>query len=189
MQSPPPVPQVPPPPLMQAPSPVKQAPPAPVPPMPQEVVVGVIPGAVRQSGLMGLKMETFVIVLTNLRLLFAVQTQAMMMDNVKQARNAAKQQGAGFFGQWGAQLGANSGQQYLGMQPQQILAENPGNYFLPANQLRRIHLKEVDDDDGGATQYFIEFEALSGKQKFRLNHMRTRELKKQLQQYYGNIVR
>lgn len=157
--------------------------------MPQEVVVGIIPGAVRQSGLMGLKMEYFVIVLTNLRLLFAAQTQKMMADNVKQARDAAKQQGAGFFKQWGAQLGANSGQQYLGMQPQQILAETPGNYFLPANQLRRIHLKEVDDDDGGTTQYFIEFEAVSGKQKFRLNHMRTRELKKQLQQYYGNIVR
>jgi hypothetical protein len=155
----------------------------------QEVVLGVIPGAARQSGFMGMKMESFVIVLTNLRVLFAAQTNQMMQDNIKQARQEAKQKGAGFFGQWGAQLGANAGQQYMSMPPQQIMAEHPNNFFLPANQLRRIRLKEQDDNQGGVTQYFIEFETPGGKYKFRLSYINSRAVKKQLQQFYGNIVR
>ncbi len=146
-------------------------------------------GVVRRSGVMGLKMENFVIVMTGLRIIFAFQTNQMLQDNVMRARDEAKQQGKGFFGQWGAQLSANTGQHYLQMHPEQILAEHPNNFHIPANQLRRIRLHEHDDDEGGRTTYTIEFETPGGKYKYDVNYMNTRSVKKLLTEIYGNIVK
>lgn len=172
------------------PAPAPPAAAAPVPPaVPQEAVVGVIPGAVRRSGLLGLKGEGFVIVLTNLRIIFAAQTAQMLRENVQQARDSAKQEGKGFFGQWGAQLKANQGQPYFEMNPQHILTEQPANFFYYANQLRSIRLREEHDNENSISTYNIEFDTPGGKHKFHFNQLDMRGVKKVLQQLYGNIVR
>ena len=163
-------------------------PPPPV-PSPQEPVLAILSGVNRRTGFMGLKFEPFVIVFTAQRILFAAQTTEMMKQNVQAARDAAKADGKGFLGQWGAQLSSNSGQQYLSMTPEQILAEQPANFFLPASQLKRIQLREYDDNEGGPTTYTIQFETPSGKHKFDVSNMDTRKRKQQLQQIYGDIIR
>lgn len=156
---------------------------------PQECALAVLPGAVRRSGLMGLKHEMFVIVFTDRRVVFAAQTSEMMKANIQRARDAAKVEGKGFFGQWGAQFGANSGSEYLQIPPQQILAEQPANFYLNNDQMRRIRLNEQHDDESAISTYTLEFETLGGKFKFHFNNMDIRGWKKQLQQYYGSIVR
>ena len=157
----------------------------------QETVIGVIPGGMRRSGFMGLKMEAFVIVLTTSRILFAAQTSEMMKANIQRARDQAKQQGKNFFGQWGAQFGANSGEEYLCKSPQFILAEQPTNFYINADQLRSIHLWESQSSDENSVNstYYIEFEIPGGKHKFSFNALNIREQKRRLQQFYGNIVR
>lgn len=163
----------------------------PAPAAPSETVLAVLPGAVRHSGFLGVKTESFVIVFTSLRVLFAAQTAEMMKANVMQARDAAREQGKGFFGQWGAQFGANAGREYLQRSPQDILAEQPTNFFLAVNQLRRMHLWEAQssDDDSVRISYYIEFETGAGKHKFSINDLDLRAWKQQLQQLYGSIVR
>jgi len=175
-----------------APSLTAASTPAPVVPassQPQETILGVIPGANRRSGFMGMKIENFVIVITNLRVIFAAQTAQMMQANVQRARLEAKEGGKGFFGQWGAQFGANSGRQYFELAPQQILTEQPTNFFLPANQMRSIKLWESQGDEDSTSTYYMEFDTPAGKHKFDFGSLNIRALKDQLRQIYGNIVR
>ena len=155
---------------------------------PQEPVLGVLPGASRSTGLMGMKKENYVIVVTSHRLIFARQTNQMMQANIRRAREAAKQQGKGFFGQWGAQLGANMGNHYLSWPPQNILGEHPDNWFLFNNQVRSARLKSEGDEDQ-AVRYQLELKATSGKFQFTFLFLNEGEARNLLRQTLGNVVR
>lgn len=157
----------------------------------RETVLNVIPGAQRHSGFLGIKIETFHIVLTNTRILFAAQSGDMMKANVQRARDQAKDQGKGFFGQWGAQFKANSGHEYMDKSPQFILAEQPGNFYINVDQLRSIKVWEHQSSDENSyhSDYYIEFEIPGGKHKFSFNSLNVREWKREFQRLYGNIVR
>lgn len=119
-----------------------------------EHVIAVIPNTTLKAGLMGLKSKQHTVVVTDLRVLFAQMTVQMMKQLVADARDNAKADGKGFFGQWGAQMGAYSGlaQRYLEMAPEQILAENPGNFAVDRSTIRKAQLKNgYTDDNGGGT--------------------------------------
>lgn len=154
-----------------------------------ETVVGIIPGATRHSGFIGIKTESFIVVLTNMRIIFAAQTSEMMQANIKRAKDEAKQQGKGFFGQWGAQFGANSGHRYLEIPLQQILAEQPTNFYITRDQLQSVRVWESSGDEDAVSTYYMEFRTAGGKHKFTFGQLNVRDLKKQLQNIYGNIVR
>ena len=154
-----------------------------------ETIRLILPGANRHSGFLGLKVEVFMIICTELRIIFAHQTAEMMRENVKQARLQAEAQGKGFFGKWGAQLGANSGRKYWEKEPEQILAEQPDNFAIQREDLRSIRLREEYNGEDASTTHRIEFETTTGKHKFRLGDINAREYKKQLQAVYGGIVR
>jgi hypothetical protein len=126
------------------------------------MVCGVIPGAIQRKGMLGLSQQAFTLVLTNYRVIFAMQTNQMMQEQVRYAREAAKQAGKGFFGQWGAQLSASS-KYYLQKPPEAILAEQPGNFFIPHNQLRAVKFHVVHGGDESPDEYRMEFDAVSGK--------------------------
>lgn len=155
----------------------------------QETTHIVLSGAARHSGFLGIKVDSFVIVFTNLRIIFAHQTVQMMNENVKRARDEAEQQGKGFFGKWGAQLGANSGRHYWEMPPQQVLAEQPTNFAIHREQLRSIRMRQEYSDENSPDTYQMEFDMAAGKHKFKFGSLNMRELKKQIQAIYGNIVR
>lgn len=167
------------------------APPAPqaAPAQMQETIHIVLGGGNRHSGFLGFKVESFMIVFTDLRVIFAHQTTQMMSENVKRARDEAEQQGKGFFGKWGAQFGANSGKHYWHMPPQQILAEQPTNFAINREHLRSIRMRQEYTDENAPDSYQMEFDTVAGKHKFKFGHLNTRELKKQIQSIYGNIVR
>jgi hypothetical protein len=186
----------------QAPLPPAPAPPPPVPApgpayAPQaaaptanpETIHLILSGAQRHSGFLGLKIEPFIIVFTNLRIIFAFQTTRMMQENVRQARQQAEQEGKGFFGKWGAQLGANSGKQYQQVPPQQILAETPNNFAIHREHLRSIRMREDYSAEDSPSTYTMEFDTVAGKHKFKFGHLNMRDLKKFFQQLYGDIVR
>ena len=164
--------------------------PQPEAPMPsRETICLVLQGAARHSGFLGLKVEQFVIVFTNLRIIFAFQSMDKMKENMLRARAEAEKAGKGFFGKWGAQLGANTGKEYWEIPPHEALVETASNFAIDREHLRSIRLREETGDENAVSTYRMEFHTTEGKHKFRFGNMNMRELKKQLNQLYGNIVR
>lgn len=156
---------------------------------PAEPILGAIPGATYGTGFLGMRKQNFTIVVTAQRLIFARQTDAMMRENVQRARQQAKQGGAGFFGRLGAQLGANSGEHYLAMPAQQILAEHPENWFLFNNQVNTARLKQNAFDDDEAVTYALELKAGSGKYHFDFQSLNMRHARQILKQALGKALR
>ena len=165
--------------------------PSPQPPFPQwdEEILGVMAGAARKKGLLGLAADHFTLVFTNQRLIFAYQTSEMMKANVQKAKDAARQQGKGFFGQWGAVLTANSGSHYCGMQPAAILAEHPANYVLLYHQIRSAKLRESYDSEGGPDYVYLELETVSGKMNLQFNQLDVNQARQLLRTTLGNEAR
>jgi hypothetical protein len=133
-----------------------------------EVVIGVIPSAKTKTGMFS--STAYTLVVTNYRLLFAKMTNDLVKENTAQVRAEAKAQGAGFFGQWGAQLKAAFAfaQRYLAMHPEAILAETPGNGFVAPAQVRQIKVERKwrsagSDDDSSQPYLRITIETTAGK--------------------------
>ncbi len=168
---------------------------APTPPQPAEPqqaaekIVAALPAGTQRSGFLGLKFENFVLVLTNKHILVAKQTSQMMKENVRQAKQAAKQSGSGFFGQWGAVIGSNSSQRYLQMHPQEILNETAGNYSIANNQIRSVQIKENFDHEDANSEVKLTLKLVSGKIQLTYTRTSKNEIKQILQQTLGDLVR
>ena len=145
-----------------APEPVAPPAPAPAATVPQgasladpnvERIVSAASGLSLKAGL--IKRVQYTLVMTNYRILFAQTTSAMLKQNVMEARDNAKAEGAGFFKQWGAQISAgfSFADRYLEMTPDQILAETPGNWALEIGRIQKVKYKAgmVGDADSAGT--------------------------------------
>jgi hypothetical protein len=88
-----------------------------------EQIVGVI--VLRKPKSLG-RYDAYTGVVTNERFIFAQLTSQMITDAATQAKNQAKAEGKGFFGQWGDQLKATTSytQRYLSMNPDAILRDS-----------------------------------------------------------------
>lgn len=158
---------------------------------PGEAVVGVVPLLERRKGLLG--SESFTLVLTLERLIFAKMTSQMLKDIVAQARQEAKAQGKGFFGQWGAQLKAYSthAQHYVQMPVEAILREHPDNFQIPVSEVRTVRIKIGRSSFGDQQQVEpdrIEIHA-GNKMRFNLKGASAGEAKKRLRQVLGDRVK
>jgi hypothetical protein len=98
-----------------------------------EALIGIIPGVTRKKGLFGV--EALNAVVTNSRIIFAVQTNEMVREETARAG-----QGQGFFGKMAGAMAAgyNIWKRYLNIPPEQALRENPGNFAIYLNQIRRV---------------------------------------------------
>jgi hypothetical protein len=169
-----------------------QAPPSTQPPatMPQtsgEPIVGAIP--LRKLKSLG-RYDAYAAVLTSQRMIFAQLTSEMVTAAAMAAKEQAKAEGKGFFGQWADQLRGsfNYTDKYLAMQPQAILAETPGNFALPNSAIVeiKIHLKG-EHDNYNRRDFEAEIKSTSGTYKFHLDeNSRYTDL---LKQVYGDRVK
>lgn len=140
----------PPPPPPTAPVQSAAPPPPPTAPVPNgEHAIAVISNTSLKTGL--IKRTNYALVLTDRRVVFAEITAAMLKQAVSDARDDAKADGKGLFGQWGAQLGAYSDMagSYLAMTPEQALAQNPANFAVDRAAIKSCKLKHgrVGNDD------------------------------------------
>jgi hypothetical protein len=176
------------PPVMQAP--MGQAPPRSQEPVTPEIAgeatIGVI--LLRKPKSLG-RWDTYTGVVTTQRLVFAQMTSEMLKVAVQQSRDQAKAQGRGFFGQWAEQLRSSWGysQRYLAMQPEAILAETPGNFFLYNSTIKEITVKLKEDTEGQRRQFEVEFHSNSGKHQFHMDE--DTELTYLLKRLYGERVK
>jgi len=169
------------------PSTVQQAPPPAAPT--GEQVLGVIAGAQRRKGLLG--RQTFNVVVTPGRLVFAEMTKQMMNDAVRQAAETAKREGRGILGRIAAQMGWLNlmVERYSQMPVERALAEQPGNFFILNSHIRKVRIDEKEDDDSGRTSYYLIIEAASGKYQFELTAGKPGEARQLLRQTLGAAVR
>jgi hypothetical protein len=135
----------------------------------EEQVIGTL--LLRKPKSLG-RYDTFTGVLTDSRFIIAQMTSEMLKDAAMQARQQAKAEGRGFFGQWEEQLKATFGytKKYLSMEPQAILAETPGNFELDNSTIREIkvnvkHLGNQSNRD----EYEIEIHSNAGKYEYRMD--------------------
>ncbi len=135
-----------------------------------ETTVGVIP--FRRMKSLG-RYDSFAGVVTTERLIFAQLTADMINAAATQARNQAKADGKGFFGQWADQLKGTFGftNKYLNMTPQAILSETAGNWELQNSTITeiKIHQKGQHDEYNNRHEFEAEIKSSQGTFKFRMD--------------------
>jgi hypothetical protein len=112
-----------------------------------ETVLGAIPDARIKTGLFS--SASWVLVVTNQRLLGALVPDGLMKYAVEQARAQARAYGRGQTGGWvPASAGLVLAQRYCAMAPQAILSETPGNWALWPGQVNTIKVERSSRSAG-----------------------------------------
>lgn len=158
--------------------------PAPASPAGGEQILAVVPKLTLVGGFMGFKQTTYTLVITERRLVFAEFTKERATAMVNAARDGAKAEGKGFFGQWGAQLKSAAGYEnvYWQMSPDAALAETPGNWAIERSEYQGAKFRHgTSDDDGNSSPDVLKIKAASGKYKFHISGS-LRDLKKTFQE-------
>ena len=136
--------------------------------------------------------DNWTAIITNCRIIFAQANDDMLKNAALQAKEEAKAQGKGFFGQWGDQIRGfyNYSQRYLSMDPNSTLAETPGNFATENDGIREIKIHTKDEYRGSdyyRSEYSVEIKSAKGTHEFRMdeNNQATNLLK----QVYGERVK
>jgi hypothetical protein len=154
--------------------------------------VGIIPNLQRRKGFLGMSAETFYLVVTPGRLVFASVTSKMMQEAIATARREAKDQGKGFLGRFAAQMAWSDVicRQYQAMPVDVILTQYPGSFFIPNNQIKKVRLKEGEVEEDSATQKAqMTVETMSGKYKFNFSGIGIGNSRQVLRQVLGGVVK
>jgi hypothetical protein len=151
-----------------------------------ETIVGVLP-VQRQKGILGMRFETFSLIVTPQRLIFAAVSSQMMKEAVAVARQEAKARGKGFLGQWAAQMGwlEVMQRQYYAMPVDAIAGRYPGSFVLHNAEIKRIHYRNTVDDESAQSTQELVLNATSGKYKFVLQGPTLKQAKNLLRQTLG----
>jgi len=154
-----------------------------------EPVVGVIATVARRKGLFG--SQTYCLVVTPQRLVFAELTSQMQKDAARRADEAAKAEGKGLLGRVAARFGwtGDMRDKYEQMPVEDALREVEGNFFVPNSGVRKVTFAQNHNHETHVTTEILSIEADSGKYRFELRGDgidRSRDL---LRQTLGVVVR
>jgi len=157
-----------------------------------ERIASVIP-LVRKPKSFG-RSDTYTLVLTDSRMVFAELTGDMMKQAAMEAQQKGKEEGKGFFARWGDQFKATMtfSERYWQMSPDEALAENPRNYAVQNSSVKKIKVSTKDEsrgsDDAGRSYTELKIEAGAGKFEFRVDGQ-ARPIKEALKGVFGDIVK
>ena len=157
-----------------------------------EKVLIMLPQA-KKMKMMGL-FDSYTVAFTAERALFARLSGDVLKDVVKKSQEQSKAEGKGMFARVGSQMKAfrNAHLRYLEMSPAAILAEDKNNFALPHASVSSLKIKRrlsPGDEDGPGDPYLeLEWEASSGKYKFRVD-MEEKDALEILNQFYGGKIR
>jgi hypothetical protein len=134
--------------------------------------------------------DVFMGVVTSRRMIFAQETNEMSKNAVEMARQQAKAEGKGFFGQWSDQLKAsfNYSQRYLTMEPSAILSETQGNFAVDNSTISEIKLSlENSRNYANVNEFKVEITSNSARYEFRMDE--NNQYLQFLKQVYGDRVK
>ena len=157
---------------------------------PVEPIVGIVPGVQRHGGFLGLKVDSFNLVITPSRLVLAHMTKKMMNDAVMVARNEAKAQGRGMLGQMAAQMGWMKVicRQYQSM-PVDAILQFAGSFFIPLATIQRVRIDVRRASEDTASKPELVIGTTGGRYRFDLVGMSAGEARQLLKQVLGSVVR
>ena len=120
--------------------------------------------------MMGMSYDTYNLIVTNRRMIFAQLTSAMLNAAIVEAQAKAKAEGKGFFGIVGDQMAAQFqyARRYESMAPDVVLAETPGNTALENAAISAIDLRVLSDDDTSYSQFVMTIKSSAGKAEYRI---------------------
>ncbi|MEI6310489.1 MAG: zinc ribbon domain-containing protein [bacterium] len=153
-----------------------------------ERVLGVVPNL--SAGTLGSK--SYVLVVTDRRLLVVRVTSQIMAEVVRKSQEEGKAQGKGFFERWGDQISAfyRYAERYLSMAPGAILSENAENYAIDHSQVTRISLDGQEGADDPNTKGTLRLDAQGRRLVFQIPTGREiSQARSLLRQAIGPVVR
>jgi len=119
--------------------------------------------------------DTFNLLVTPQRLILAPLTGEAINKAVNEARDKAKGEGEGFWGQWGAQLGTSFryADRFMGWTPEAVVADNPGSEVLHNDSVETVSLFRDRRGRGGEAveqvYYRLEIRTRGGFYKFEVD--------------------
>ena len=127
-----------------------------------ESVIGIVP-TLKKGKSFG-RWDTYTMVVTDTRSIFAQMTGDMLKQIVAEAQRKAKEEGKGFLARWGEQIKASLSfsQRYLEMSPEEALSETRGNFAIAHSDIHSIKIRSKsqssgnDDVDRTVTELTIE---------------------------------
>jgi hypothetical protein len=124
--------------------------------------------------------DTYNLIVTDRRSIFAKLTAEIMNETVKKRRAKAEAEGKGFFGKWKAQMqGFNTYTDwYADKTPDYALAETQGNWAIDNGSISNVKVNESKDDESGVETYYIEFTTPNGKFDFSMQYDPKEHLQK-----------
>ena len=150
----------------------------------EEPVAGVITGLQRRKGLLGY--QSWTLVLTPQRLIFALLTQQMINDAVRQAQENAKREGKGLLARVAAQMGYLNlvAERYAAMPVDETVAEQSENFFFPLSEVKKVKVERREGAQEQLSSHLV-FETTSGKYEFELKAGAPGDAKQVLQGVLG----
>jgi hypothetical protein len=132
-----------------------------------EEVMGVIANA-RKMKMFGASWDTYTLVVTNRRMIFAQMTQTLLNAAILEAQAKAKAEGKGFFAIVKDQMAAQFrfAIRYETMTPEQSLTETAGNFAIENPHITAISLKTVDSGEMEYSEFKIIIESSGGKAEY-----------------------
>lgn len=157
-----------------------------------ERIAAVVP-LVRKPKSFG-RSDTYTLVVTDSRMVFAELTADMMKQAVVEAQRKGKEEGKGFLARWGDQIKAcmTFSERYWSMTPDEALLENPKNYSIANPTVKKIWVKAKNDSNGpdDVDRSYTELKIESGAGKFEYKvdgHDRT--IRDALKGVFGDVVK
>jgi hypothetical protein len=157
-----------------------------------ERIAAVIP-LVRKPKSFG-RSDTYTLVATESRMVFAEMTTDMMKQAVAEAQRKGKEEGKGFFARWGDQLKAcmTFSDRYWDMTPDEALLENPKNYAIQNGAVKKISVKAKNDSNGpdevGRSYTELKIESGAGKFEYKVDG-HDRAIRDALRGVFGDVVK
>jgi hypothetical protein len=133
-----------------------------------ERIVSVVPNLKRLKSFG--RWDTYNLVVTDKRCIFASLTTDMLNTAIKEANERGKSEGKGFMGRWGDQMSASVGywRRYESMDPEAILRESRGNFAFERSSVRKAYVeRRRRGGQGGSPHYWeVIIQTSGGNYKF-----------------------
>ncbi len=135
-----------------------------------EPVLGIVASVVRRYGFLGVKSDSYSIVVTPQRLVFAYIAKDTMNAAIREANAEAKAKGKGALGVIAAQMRWLDviSRKLAEMPVNAIFQQYPGSFQVNNNEVRRIRFYESGGDEDNAAKQRVTFETTGGKLDYEL---------------------
>lgn len=133
--------------------------------------------------------DAYILLATQKSLLISQLNSQLINKVVMEARNRAKEEGKGFFGQWGAQLGTsfNYADRYTGWTRDNVLSEIPATITIPHDEITKIELKSTyNHNDENRHEYELKIQTVREKYQFKTKAV-DKDFKALAQLYQGKF--